>query len=201
MADEASTQKVQSEEVQNAGESQPGKAQPPDASQNVDQIRDILFGGQMRDYERRFARMEEESAKELARVREDMDKRLKALQQLVAKEVDALSDRLKADARDNKVAQAALSKDIEKNAEHIDSRLSELEENYAKQLRQMRQQTHDNAEAAEEALRRVQDEVVALIRGESEHLTQAKVDRVDLAGMLTEVAMRLNKEFELPGGT
>ena len=36
---------------------------------NVDKIRDILFGGQMRDYEQRFARVEEETAKELNRLR------------------------------------------------------------------------------------------------------------------------------------
>ncbi|MDQ3996738.1 MAG: hypothetical protein M3303_06935, partial [Gemmatimonadota bacterium] len=46
----------------------------PDAagSANIEQLRDIIFGGQMREYERRFVRMEERIAKELADVREEV---------------------------------------------------------------------------------------------------------------------------------
>src|ERR671917_1688161 len=39
---------------------------------NIDQLREIIFGGQMREYEKRFARMEERVAKELTDVREEI---------------------------------------------------------------------------------------------------------------------------------
>ena len=38
---------------------------------NVDKIREILFGGQMRAYDRRFTRLEERLAKESADLREE----------------------------------------------------------------------------------------------------------------------------------
>jgi hypothetical protein len=41
-----------------------------DAERNVDQIRDILFGGQMRDYERRFQELGQRLEAEMARLRE-----------------------------------------------------------------------------------------------------------------------------------
>ena len=44
---------------------------------NVDKIRDILFGSQMRDYEKRFVRLEETVTKAVETLREDMTKRLK----------------------------------------------------------------------------------------------------------------------------
>ena len=46
---------------------------------NVDQIRDILFGGQMRDYERRFQELSERLDAEAARLRQDLEKRLRQL--------------------------------------------------------------------------------------------------------------------------
>ena len=39
------------------------------ADRNVDQIRDILFGGQMRDYERRFQDLNQRFEAELVRLR------------------------------------------------------------------------------------------------------------------------------------
>ena len=36
------------------------------AGGNLDKVRDLLFGGQMRDYDRKFARLEERLVKETA---------------------------------------------------------------------------------------------------------------------------------------
>src|SRR5215813_12388102 len=62
---------------------------------NIDKIRDILFGAQSRDIEKRILRLEERVAKETAALREDVNKRLEFLESYIKKEVDALTDRLK----------------------------------------------------------------------------------------------------------
>ena len=50
-----------------------GDDKPVDGTQdrNVEQIRDILFGGQMRDYERRFQELDARIAAELSRLRDE----------------------------------------------------------------------------------------------------------------------------------
>jgi hypothetical protein len=60
---------------------------------NVDKIRDILFGSQMRDYEKRFVRLEDTVTKALDTLREDMTKRLDTLGSFIRQEVDSLSTR------------------------------------------------------------------------------------------------------------
>src|SRR6202162_5426794 len=60
---------------------------------NVDKIRDILFGSQMRDYEKRFIRLEDNVTKAIEGLREDMTKRLDNLRAFVRQEVDSLSTR------------------------------------------------------------------------------------------------------------
>jgi hypothetical protein len=48
---------------------------------NVDKIRDILFGSQMRDYESRFARLEETLIKETLEIRETSRRRFDQLEE------------------------------------------------------------------------------------------------------------------------
>src|SRR5208283_6132020 len=62
---------------------------------NVDKIRDILFGSQMREYEKRFTRLEEQVAKSLDGIREDVKRRLDSLEAFTQQEVESLSQRLK----------------------------------------------------------------------------------------------------------
>ena len=61
---------------------------------NVDKIRDILFGSQMRDYDKRFVRLEERLAKASDALRDDLKKRFDSLESFVQQEVESLHQRL-----------------------------------------------------------------------------------------------------------
>ena len=62
---------------------------------NVDKIRDILFGTQMRDYESRFARLEEALVKETAEIRETNRRRFDQLETYIREEFETVQARLK----------------------------------------------------------------------------------------------------------
>ena len=55
---------------------------------SIDKVRDILFGVQMRDYDKRFARLEERLLKETSELKDDVKKRLAALEQFMKQEVE-----------------------------------------------------------------------------------------------------------------
>src|SRR4051794_13532709 len=67
---------------------------------NVDKIRDILFGSQMRDYEARFATLEETLLKETADIRESSRRRFDQLEGYIKGEFEALQNRLKSERDD-----------------------------------------------------------------------------------------------------
>ena len=73
----------------------PNNSSGKEEGANVDKIRDILFGSQMRDYEKRFARLEENVSKAVETLREDTMKRLETLSSFAQQEVESLSQRLK----------------------------------------------------------------------------------------------------------
>ena len=73
----------------------PARGAEPESAASLEKVRDLLFGVQMRDYERKFARLEERIAKETSDLRDEVRKRLSAIEAVVQREVDSLSDRLK----------------------------------------------------------------------------------------------------------
>lgn len=62
---------------------------------NIDKVRDILFGAQMRDYEKRFARLEERLQKATSDLKDDLKKRFDSLESYVKKEGESLIDQLR----------------------------------------------------------------------------------------------------------
>lgn len=75
-------------------------AQPAAADRNVDQIRDILFGGQMRDYERRFTELSERLDQEAQRLRHDTETRVAALEKRLDEQFDRLQKALRQEIQD-----------------------------------------------------------------------------------------------------
>src|SRR5688572_17665532 len=64
---------------------------------NLDKVRELLFGDQMRDSERRLNRLEERLLKGHAELQADMRRRLESLEGFVQKEVESLTERLKSE--------------------------------------------------------------------------------------------------------
>src|SRR5277367_2053474 len=86
---------------------------------NVDKIRDILFGTQMRDYEARFARLEETVAKETADLRETSRRRFEQLETFIKKELEALEARIKMEREERTEAHAHHSREMKEQHETL----------------------------------------------------------------------------------
>ena len=89
---------------------------------NLDKVRDILFGVQMRDYEKRFSRVEERLAKDIAEMKEDVRKRLEALEGYTKKEVESLEDRIKSEQETRTEQIKDVSREIKDNAKAFEKR-------------------------------------------------------------------------------
>jgi paraquat-inducible protein B len=165
---------------------------------NVDQIRDILFGGQMRDYERRFQDLAERVESETTRLRQDLDKRLAQIEKRLDEQVDKLNraqrqesaDRTQSvDDLESRVLQAqrTLRSELQGGLQTLEAEVATRDERLREELSALRQLLAERAaELSAQQARADQD-----VRAD-------KVGRVDLAALLTEVAMRLKGEFELP---
>ena len=63
----------------------------------VDKIRDLLLGTQIRNYDQRFARLEDTLAREAAEMKESVRRRFESLEAAFKKETETLAARLKSE--------------------------------------------------------------------------------------------------------
>ena len=170
-----------------------------DSSGNIDKVRDILFGGQMRDYDRRFSRLEERLVQETAELKEDVRRRLSALEQFVKGETTSLADRIKTENDERTDATRDLSRELRENAKAFEKKAGVLDDQIGRAQRELRQQILELHQQLTDDLRRKIDEVLARLGQESAELRHDKTDRATLAALLTEMALRLNNELTIPG--
>jgi hypothetical protein len=168
--------------------------------ENVDKIRDILFGTQMRDYDKRFARLEERLLKEANDLRDDSRKRFDALEAYIKKEFEALGLRLSAEktARTDDIQH--LSEGIKDLARTADRRSAQIEDQLNSGHTELRQQILDQSKALNDEIAAKHNDLHGVLGREVAGLRDEKTNRADLASMFNEVALRLTKDFKVPSG-
>jgi len=165
---------------------------------SIDKVRDILFGVQMRDYDKRFARLEERLVKDTTELKDDVKKRLASLEQFMKQEFESLGDRLSSERSSREGAVKDLGVVQRESATAFEKKTAAIDDQLAKAQRELRQQLLDlQKELTEDILQRHQDMVTMLTRDASE-LRDEKADRAALASLFTEMAMRLSNQFHLP---
>jgi hypothetical protein len=169
------------------------------SSGNIDKIRDIIFGGQMRDYDKRFARLEERLLKESADLRDETRKRFDALEQYIKQEVKALGERISAEKSQRNDDVKELEKGLKDLTRNFEKKTTQIEEAVAKGQSELRQNLLDQSKSLSDDIKKKHDEIVASLEREANDLREDKTGRTELAALFSEVAMRLNNEFNLPG--
>lgn len=167
---------------------------------NVEKIRDIIFGSQMRDYEKRFARLEERLTADAQALREDTKKRFDTLEAFVQKEVDSLSQRLKGEKSERSEALKELTRELRETAKTIDKRLSQLDDQLAKETSALRGQLLEQSKQLAAEIEAKHRALSGTLDREAQALRSDKADREALADLFAKMAMRLRNEIKLPEG-
>jgi hypothetical protein len=181
---------------------EPARSRPAPAddisSGNVDKIRDILFGSQMRDYEGRFLRLEERVDRDLAEIRETAKKRSDSLEVFVKRELETLQSRLKTEREERSEGARLLSRDLKELADVLGKKIVELDDHVAESHGHIRADILQQSKDLSEDMQRKQEEMAGALERRFQQLRSDKTDRAMLADLLIEVAMRLKDEFQIP---
>ncbi len=166
---------------------------------NVDKIREILFGGNMRDYDKRFSRLEERLAKESSDLRSETKRLFDSLETFVKKEFEALSNRLESEQKLRHESVQDVSQELRYTAKALDAKLAQFDTQTTQAQRELREQLLDQSKSLSEEIRRKHDEVSSVLERQVKELNHEKTDRASLSALFTEVALRLNNDFKIPG--
>lgn len=171
---------------------------PLDESGNVDRIRHILFGNQMRDYDARFHKLEERLAREAGELRNDVQKRLDTLEGFMKSEVESLVNRLQGEHAERNHAIEKLSRDLAETARGLELKLGNLDGQTGKDVRDLRNQLLEQSKALSSEIKDKHEQIKAGLNNEAQLIRGAMTGRESLAEMLSEVALRLKGEFRMP---
>jgi hypothetical protein len=168
------------------------------SAENLDKVRDILFGSQAREYEKRFARLEEKLINEASDLREDLKRRFDTLEIYIKREVEALSSRLKAEHEERSEASRVFLDELKNITHNFDRRTDQIDQQLMTSERQLRDQLLDQSKTMTDEIRQKYEALGQSLQRATAELRDEKTDRAALASMFMEVAMRLNNQFKMP---
>jgi len=152
---------------------------------NLEKIRDILIGSQMREVEKRFARLEERLIKLSSDLRDDLNKSLASLETFVKKEIESLNHRFLTESNERRGAMNTLSLELKALSDFSWQKLNQLDEH---------RQLLDQSKAFSEEIRQKHHELTEVVERAVQDLHVNKTDRSSLAALFNEFANRLNTE-------
>jgi len=174
--------------------------QAPIDEGNIDQIRDIIFGAQMRDYEKRFSRLEDKMMAETVTLRGETSHRLDALELYIKQEVGSLLDQICQERGEREDDTRHLSDELSKKSKDADKKHGQLQQNLNQSKSELSEALLEQSKSLMHEIQTVRDNLNATMNHSHEELRDDKADRRALADMFSEVAMRLNGDFSIPGG-
>lgn len=177
---------------------EPEKSSAKSSGESLDKVRDILFGSQAREYEKRFARLEERLIKEASDLREDLKKRFDTLEVYIKREVESLTDRLKAEHDERAESAQELSNVIRATSQSFDKKTSQIDHLLTTSQRELRDQLLDQSKTLSDEIQQKHEQMASHLERATAELRDEKTDRAALASLFMEVAMRLNNEFKIP---
>jgi len=172
-----------------------------DESGNVDRIRNILFGSQMRDYDGRFQKLEERLGREAGELRRELQRQLQALEAFMKGEVESMTNRLKTEQAERGQAVERLNREMMETAKGLEMKISHLDGQAAKDIRDLREQLLEQSKALSAEMKEKHDQMKGHLDKEAGQIRDAMTGREALAEMLSEVALRLKNEFRVPGAS
>jgi len=167
---------------------------------NIDQIRDIIFGAQMRDYEKRFARLEDKMLSEAASLRSETSSRLDALELYIKQEVSGLLDQISQEREEREDDTRHLSDQLSQKAQEADKKHGQLQQSLNQSKSELREALLEQSKTLLHEIQTVRDTLNESLNRSNDELRDDKADRRALADMFSEIAMRLNGEFNLSKG-
>lgn len=158
---------------------------------NIDQIRDILMGPQLREYENRLAQLESD----LSLLRQDLRDRIEETKNSFAAEIRANVESLEKKIKAVSLSASEESADLRQLSDRTNKRFSNtieaLNDTVDKQIASLRDELSESKARLQEDVRTLRDQIFEELDRQFSALKTGKVSKDDMAEILFEVAMRV----------
>ncbi len=158
---------------------------------NIDQIRDIIFGAQLREYDNRFDKIDSD----LSMMQQDMQSRIEQVKTVLSAEmkvaVDSLEKKVKSLTSNTQEESADLRQQVDRVNRKFSSSMEALDEAIDNQTSSLRDELSKTRDRLSEETRTLKTQVFEELDRRFSMLRDVKVSRDDMAEILFELGMRL----------
>jgi len=173
-----------------------GSAEAP----GVDKIRELLFGNQMQDYDRRFAVMEERFAQKLRDLEAESSRSLMSLEASLKKQLESMAAQFRNDKEVLAEADKALDRGHRESIQSLEKRASQAADHTGRVEREFMERLERASSDLRDEMRRRSEDLHGTLERMFSELSNVKTDRNLLAGLFVEIARCLNQDAP-PKGT
>lgn len=161
---------------------------------NVDKIRDILFGRQMRAFDQKHMQLEERLAGDLAALRKENALQIESLQTFIESEIGILAGKLAGEEKTRIEQLDDLDGEFKKSVKQIDNKMAEAGNALDNQAREINQKILKQSQDFTAEMNAQLDDARKRMDGYKQELSSGKVDKSALAEMLNTLALHVNAD-------
>jgi hypothetical protein len=165
---------------------------------NIDQIRDIIFGAQLRDYDNRLMQIESDFVVLQQDVRDRVEQMRTSLTNEFKLAVDAIEKKLKVVNTNAQEEVAELRQQIDRLQRKLAANVQTLDESLDTQVNSLRNDLNSARDAMQTDVNALRDIVLEELDRRSSQLQGNKVSKDDMAEVLFELGMRLKGNEFIP---
>ncbi|MBG0790456.1 MAG: hypothetical protein H0S80_08185 [Desulfovibrionaceae bacterium] len=159
--------------------------------ENIDQIRQLLFGPQVKKLEGLIAKLDEKITKDLETFRTAVDSRLETMESYVKNELESLVSALDAERGERADALGRLTTEFRDCCAQQAKKDKELEKAQEKTARDLREFVLEQGKSLGEEIRRKHQQSSDELKRMADTLREEHVDRAVLSSLFTETALKL----------
>jgi len=165
----------------------------------VDKIRELLFGNQMQDYDRRFGVLEERFLLRLRDIEAESSRSLTSVEASLKKLVESVASQVRQEQELRSEADKELGQGLRELVQACEKRLAQLSDKVAGLEREFTERLGRESQGLRDDVRRRSDDMRASLERMFSELSNVKTDRNLLAGLFVEIARCLNQDVTPKG--
>lgn len=165
----------------------------------VDKIRELLFGNQMQDYDRRFAVMEQRFQQNIRDMEAESSRALQSIESSMKKQLESIASQVRQEQDLRAEADKELSRGLRDQIQGLEKHLSKVADQLASLDRDFTERLGRESQTLREDIKRRNEDTRAAIERMFSELSNVKTDRNLLAGLFVEIARCLNQD-SMPKG-
>ena len=161
------------------------------APESIDQVRDLLFGGQMRMVEARIQNLDERLSHETNSMRAEFERQVTELDNAIKKELARQTERLVAERTKRVEDMKALSAELKDSLKSLEKRHTNLEEAAGLADAELRDHLMRQSASLTSDINRTSDRITSELNRITTQLQSDKLDASLISQGLTELASKL----------